>query len=52
MEEEIKSFIYSLIGGSSNKGEELSQQDAVRRFVPTVLYGQRLQQGEGAATMT
>lgn len=43
--------MYSLIGSGSNKGKELSQQDAVRWFVTTVLYGQRLQQGEGAAAV-
>lgn len=43
--------MYSLIGSGSNKGKELSQQDAIRGFVPTVLYGQRLQQGEGAAAV-
>lgn len=43
---------YSLIRCSPNKGEELSQQHTVRWFVTTVLYGQRLEQGKWAATMT
>lgn len=32
-----------------NEGKELSQQDTVGGFVPAVLDGQGLQQGEGAA---
>lgn len=43
--------MYSLIGSGSDKGKELPQQDAVRWFVSTVLDGQRLQQGEGAAAV-